>query len=141
MSELSDAMNSLKAQLLAAYPARKVTRDLLDYSDRPEADLKAGIYTLVAGPVNDFPNYMGREGNFGTLHAAIVGQILVQENNPAVPSEIEDAENVLIDEITAFTRLVLAAPIDSLLVKSLERSRQLDYPYGYVTFNMELMLS
>lgn len=141
MSEVSDIMVALKTQLLAAYPARKVTRDLLDFNDRAEGDLQAGIYTLVEGDEDNFPNYRGREGNFGTLRPLIVGQIMVAEKHPPVPSEIADAENTLRDEITAFTRLGLAAPVDSLIVTRIRRSGQLEYPYGWIACEMELMTS
>ncbi len=139
MSEISGVMALLKTTLAAAYPARTVTRDLLDFSDRPEAELKAGVYALLAGPEDGFPNYRGRESNFGTLRPVIVGQIQVEES--AAPSALEDAESDMIDEIKAFTRTVLPSGIDSLLLERYRRSEQLEHPYGWVTFQMEMMLS
>lgn len=139
MSETETVMEALKTALQAAYAERVVSRDLLDFDLRAEADLEAGIYTLIAGSEQDFPNYKGREGNFGTLRPVIVAQIKLAET--ATPSEVEDAEGEMIDEIKAFTRSVLDAPIDSLVISSINRSQQLDHPYGWVSFQMEMMLS
>lgn len=140
-SEISQAMESLREQLKAAYPLRVVSRDLQDFDHRSEDELLRGVYTLVAGSEDGFPNYNGREGNFGTLHPVIVGQLLLDERDQPSPSQVEDAEGLMIDEIKAFTRSQLAAPIDSLVITSIRRSQQLDCPYGWVSFDMEMMLS
>lgn len=141
-AEITDVMAELKATLETVLPARKFSRDLLDFGDRAEADLKAGIYTLLAGPEDTPADYMGREGNFATLHPVIVGQVVVDETHPPVPHEAEDAESLMIDEIKALTRRQdLAANISSLLVRGIRRSMQQEYPYGWVSFQMELMLS
>ena len=138
MSETSAIMNALRSGLAAAYPARRVTRALLDFADRPEGDLLAGIYTLVAGDEDGFPNYRGREGNFGDLQVGVIAQIKVSEQ--ARPDELEDAESVMVDEIKAYTRSVLPAPIDSLVLTAVKRSRQLEHPYGWVLCDMQVML-
>lgn len=140
-AEVETVMASLKTQLAAAYPARTVTRDLLDFDDREKSLLQAGIYTVLAGAEDGYPNYRGREGNFGVMRPVLVAQVEVSETHPPTPSAIEAAESTMIDEIKAFTRSAMAAPIDSLVVTAIRRSGQLEYPYGWVSFQMELMLS
>lgn len=138
MSETGNVMNALKTALAAACPARVVTRELRDFNDKPRADLLAGVYTLIAGDEGNFPNYRGREGNFGDLQVALIAQIEVAENASA--EDLEEAESTMIDEIKAFTRTALAAPIDSIVITALKRSQQLEHPYGWVLFDIEAML-
>lgn len=136
---ITSVMDQLATSLAAAQAARKVGRSLRDFNDIAESDLAAGVYTLLAGDEDGFPNYRGREGNFGTLQVTIVGQIKVAET--ATPASLEDAESLMIDEIKALTRSVPPAPIDSLVLIRYSRSKQLEHPYGWVTFELEVMSS
>jgi hypothetical protein len=133
MSTLSIAMEAIKAALAAKYPARVVTRDLLDFAQRAEADLTAGIYTVVSKDENDYTHTLGREASDGKHQIGLLCQIKVAEGLP--PSAAEDAEGVMIDEIKAFLRSRTLLT-NTLRATGFRQSRQLESPYGWVAFDL-----
>lgn len=136
MSEISDRMNLIKTTLAAALPARIVTRDLLDFSMREQADLEAGIYTLVSNGENGYQNLLGRLAMDGSQGILLVGQFQLVEDEP--PSAIEDAEHVMVDEIKNFVR-TLPATLCRLKMNRYRQSQQIDAPYGWVSIDMEFV--
>lgn len=136
MSTLSVQMNALRDALAAMYPTRMVTRDLLDFAQRDDTELLAGIYTVVARNEGDYSHTMGREAYYGTLKIGVLGQIRVAEN--LTPSAVEDAEGLMIDEIKALVRSRTVA-INSLQLVALRQSGQLEHPYGWVAFEMTMV--
>lgn len=137
MSEVADIMNALRSQLQAAQPSRVVSRDWKDFGLRDAEELRRGVYTILPLGEAGYANYVGREADFGALDLLLLGQLKVDED--CDPHEVEDAESVMIDEIKAFCGAAPQAPIDSLLLQSLRRSGQLEHPYGWVAFSLEVM--
>lgn len=135
MSALSTRMNAIKSTLAAMYPSRIVTRDLKDFASRPLTDLLRGIYTVLSASEGNYSHYLGGMTRDGEHRVLVVAQIAVAET--AVPSETEDAEGALIDEIKAFTQ-ALPPELGSLTLTGWRQSQQLDRPYGWVTFDMTL---
>lgn len=131
MSTLSDRMNALQAALAAAYPARVVTRNFVDFAQRGDDDLIQGVYTLISRSEGDYARYTDDSIADGTHQIWIVGQTRVAEN--AEPSAVEDAEGVMIDEIKAFLN-VLPPALGSLQLNGWRQSEQMDYPYAGVAF-------
>lgn len=136
MSALSVQMNALAAALAAMYPTRVVTRDLLDFAERADADLLSGVYTVVARKEGDYTHTMGREAHYGELMIGLLGQIRVAED--AAHSAVEDAEGVMIGEIKALVRSRTLA-INSLRLVACRMSGQLEHPYGWVAFDMTMV--
>lgn len=134
MSEIGDRMDLIKSLLAAALPARIVTRDLLDFAQRSEDDLEAGIYTLVSKGEGGYQNLNGREAMDGTQPIQLVGQLKLAED--ALPSAIEDAELVMVDEIKVFLR-ARPAQIIQLYMTGFRQSQQIDAPYGWVSVDLE----
>lgn len=134
MSEISTRMELIKTLLAAALTARIVTRDLLDFAQRKDADLLAGIYTLVSNGEGGYQNLNGREAMDGTQRILLVGQIRLDED--AVPSAIENAELAMVDEIKAFLR-ARPAQIIQLYMTGFRQSQQMDAPYGWVSVDLE----
>lgn len=134
MSELSTRMELIKTTLAAAVTARIVTRNFLDFVDRKDADLLAGIYTLVSNGEGGYQNLNGREAMDGTQRILLVGQIRLAED--AVPSAIEDAELAMVDEIKVFLR-ARPAQIIQLYMTGFRQSQQVDAPYGWVSVDLE----
>jgi len=126
---------ALQAALVAMYPARVVTRDLLDFALRDEADLLKGIYTVVGRKESDYSHTMGREAYYGRRMIGLLGQIKVAEGD--TPSAVEDAEGVMIDEIKALMRS-RTLQINSLQLVECRQSGQLEYPYGWVAFDLTM---
>lgn len=135
MSALSDRMNAIKSTLAAMYPVRVVTRDLKDFAARPIGELKSGVYTVLSASEGNYTHYLGGMTRDGEHRVLVVGQIAVAET--AAPSEIEDTEGVMIDEIKAFTR-ALPPELGSLTLTGWRQSQQLEHPYGWVAFDMTL---
>jgi len=129
-------MKALQAVLAAMYPDRVVTRDLLDFADRPEEDLLKGIYTVVARKEDGYSHTMGREAYYGTQFIGLVGQIKVEDGS--TPSVVEDAEGVMIDEIKTLMRS-RSMQVNSLLLVACRQSGQIEYPYGWVAFDVTMM--
>lgn len=137
MSALSVTMNLLAATLAAAVPARVVSRDFTDFAQRADSDLVAGVYTLLSTGEGAFATYRGREAQLGTLNVILVFQARVAED--ALPSACEDAEGDAVDEIKALCASVLPNGIDGLALVSWKNSGQLEHPYCWVAFELEVM--
>jgi len=135
VSALSIRMNAIKSTLAGMYPSRIVTRDLKDFAARPLLELKRGIYTVLSASEGNYSHYLGGMTRDGEHRVLVVAQLAVAET--ALPSETEDAEGVMIDEIKAFTRN-LPPELGSLTLTSWRQSQQLDHPYGWVAFDMTL---
>lgn len=128
-------MLAVKDGLAAALPARVVTRDLMDFADRPRADLLAGVFTLVSLGERGYRNYNGREAMDGTHRMLLVGQVELGEN--AAPSAIEDAELALVDDVKGFVR-ALPQGLCTLVMTGFRQSGQLETPYGWVAIDLEM---
>ncbi|MCE5182367.1 MAG: hypothetical protein LLG15_11245 [Betaproteobacteria bacterium] len=135
MSELSDRMGLIKDTLAAKYPARVVSRSLMDFPMRHKSELDAGVYTIVSAGEGGYANYNGREAMDGRHHILLVGQFVLGEK--ATPSEIEDAEGAMVDEIKAFVRSLPMA-LCSLVMKGYRNSQQIEHPYGWIAVDMEI---
>ena len=135
MGELSTRMNLIQQTLAARYPARRVTRQLLDFADRKESELTAGIYTLISHGEGDYENLNGREAMDGTHAVLLVGQIVLP--HAATPTDVEDAEFAMAEEIKGFVRN-LPPELCALVMKGFRQSGQLEAPYGWVAVEMEM---
>jgi hypothetical protein len=133
-SELTIRMDLLKAHMETLFPDRVITRDLIDFAARDQADLKKGVYTLIARNENDFTNLLGRVAMYGAKGLYILGQLLV--NDESQPHTVEDAEGLMIDEIKELCRN-LPDGIGDMTLMQLQQSAQIDYPYGWVLFELQ----
>lgn len=133
MSSLSIKMNALAAELAARYPARVVTRDLHDFAQRPDADLVKGVYTLVSRGEDGYTHTMGREASDGNHKIGLLGQFRVAHD--ALPSAVEDAEGVMVDEVKALLRSRTPL-ISTVRATGFRQSGQLEAPNGWVAFDL-----
>lgn len=136
MGDLTDRMALILAELGTRYPARIVSRSLKDFADQKEADLLAGIYTLISLGEGGYANYNGREAEDGKQRMKLVGQILLSED--ADSSAIEDAEFAMVEEIKVFVR-DLPAALCTLVMKGYSQSGQLEAPYGWISIDLEYL--
>lgn len=132
---LADALNALKNGMAAAMPARVVTRDLLSFDLRSEADLTAGVLTVVSSREGRYANYRGREAQMGRLNVVIIGQVLLPES--AMPSEVEDAEFLFAEQVKLFLGGVL--PVADIQLLETRFSGQMEAPYGWFAMDWEVM--
>lgn len=136
MGELNTLRVMLLAGMASAMPARVVTRDHKDFGERAEADLLAGVVTIVGLGEKDYSQWPGRETQLGTLPILIVGQLKVAEDS--APHLVEDAEDTLAEQIKAFC----AAPpagLGSMKMTGFRQSGQLEAPYGWISVDVEVL--
>lgn len=132
---LKDALDAFAGALALALPARLVTRDFRPLAQRVEAEIEQGVVSVVCLGEKDYANYRGREADLGTLSVMIVAQLKVTED--AAPSELEDAEFALAGEIKA--ALSGPLPVRQALTSGFRQSGQIEFPYGWVAFECEVM--
>lgn len=137
MSELGTRMELIKTELGNKYPLRMVTRAFADFAYRTEAELTAGLYTIVSANEGGYKNYSGREGMDGRQQLRIYFQQELAED--ATGDQIEEAEFSAIDEIKAFLR-DRPATLAQLFLIGFVQSEQLDAPYAWVRFDLEIFL-
>lgn len=142
MSALGIKMEQIRSELATRYPLRVVTRSLVDFADRPQADLLKGVYTVAAQSEDGYQNSLGREAMFGRVSLVIIGQILVASPAPpappAAPVATEEAEFTMVEEIKTFVR-TLPLGIDALTMLRYRQSGQLEHPYGWIAIDLEMM--
>jgi len=140
MSELGTRMalikTSFEAHLAAANLRRLVTRKFQDFSLRSQAELDAGIYTLVSRGEFGYQNLGGRRAKDGGQTLRLIGQFQLGED--ADPDATEDEEFTMVDEVKAFLQ-ALPPEICQLEAKGYRQSEQLDHPYGWVAFDLEFV--
>lgn len=137
MGELRDLREALTSAMQAAMPRRKVTRDFLDFAQRDAADLEAGVVTLIGSGEKGYANWLGRATQLGTVPFVVVGQIALPEI--ALPSEIEDAEDLLAEEIKVFCRDPGNALLGGITMSGFRQSGQMDAPFGWISCDIEVM--
>jgi len=138
VGELANLRNALKTQMAAAMPTRVVTRDFLDFAQRAPADLTKGIVTLIGNGEKDYANYLSRAAQLGTVPMVVVGQLALAEG--ALPSAVEDAEDLLAEEIKAFVRAPGSDLLGGITMSGFRQSGQLEAPYGWISCDIEVMV-
>lgn len=134
MSELATRMEAIKDSLAAAYPARVVTRSLQDPALIDHEDLQRGVYTVVSLAERNYTNVAGYEAQDGAQRILILGDFVIQENQPG--SKIEDTEFTMIEEVKAWCR-ALPAELCLISLLSVSQSGQTANPYGWIVCEAE----
>jgi hypothetical protein len=128
---------ALKAAMAAAMPARVITRDLRDFAEREEADLLAGVVTLVGAGEKDYVDLLGGAYDQGTVPFTVVGQVKIGEGTS--PSAVEDAEDALMEEIKAFVINPGSDLLGGIRLLGWRQSGQLEHPYGWIGCDIEVL--
>jgi len=136
MGDLATFRELLRTSLATALPTRVVTRDHKDFGERAEADLLAGVVTIVGLGEKGYSQWPGRETQLGTLPVLIVGQLKVAEGS--APHLVEDAEDTLAEQIKAFCATPPAG-LGSLSMTGFRQSGQLEAPYGWISVDVEVL--
>jgi len=131
---LHEALNLLRDDLQAALPTRTVTRDLLNFDQRMQVDLEAGVLTLVSSRESQYANYRGREADLGKLALVVVGQLKLAEGS--LPSAVEDAEFEFAEAVKDYLKGIL--PVSAVDLLETRFSGQLEAPYGWFAMDWEV---
>jgi hypothetical protein len=88
---------------------------------------------IVTAGERDFKNQKGMIAKEGTQRMLLVGHLRVAET--ASPEDVQTAEFALIKEVKAALNTGVVGIGYSLV--SVEQSRQLDFPYGWVVADLD----
>ena len=136
MSLADDMMDALQLGLASALPSRLVTRNFVPLAMRPYEELIPGIVSLIRLGEGEYANYLGREAQLGTVKALLIGQLQVEEGQTAL--DVERAEIALAEEIKTFLQGAMPAPVADCLSDGYKQSGQLEFPRGWVVFELEM---
>lgn len=135
--ELKAVMEALKADLAAGLPGRTVSRSYRPMAQHSDAALQAGVVCVVSMGEEGYANWRGREADLGSVDVAVLGQLCVLEHE--APEALEDAELRLAEEIKAVLASdVWTAPVRACVSSGFRQSGQLEFPYGWVVFRVEV---
>lgn len=141
-------LDAVRDALVAAAPGRVVTRTYCDFANREADELRAGIYTIVATGVREYPyeraDFGGGEGgarqtDLGLFTFTVIGQFQLAED--ATGEAVEAAEFEMLAELEAVADLAIAS--EELVDLRIERagfSGQLDAPFGGVATDWTIRL-
>lgn len=136
MATPEQTLEALKNGLASSMPSRIVRRSFKPLAQCKEDDLLQGIVTLVNRGERGYANYLGREAQLGTLDVLLIGQLKVDPKRE--PLEIEQEELALVEEIKAFLQAPAPAGVVDCLAQSFTQSGQLEAPFGWVVFELEV---
>lgn len=136
MSTLDDRKNALMVAMAAAMPGRVITRKLVDFSQRRQEDLEAGLVAIVGLGEGDYSPSFSRAADLGTLKLLLIGQLVLSEKSS--PEEVEAAEDTLADEIKAFARSQPAGM--NMILTGFTQSGQVEHPHGWIAFDAQVLM-
>jgi hypothetical protein len=134
MSDANAGLDAVLASLTAALPGRFVQRGLVDPAAAEREQLLAGLVCVVSRGGGQFANYLGREGQLGTMEVALVCFLVVDEATQTVA--IEQAELALLQDLLAWTSYPNG--VGSALPKEFRQSEQLEHPYGWLVLGLDV---
>lgn len=128
IERMDDRLDAIEASLAAALPSRIVTRALKHYTEQSDADLTAGVVTIVSAGESGYNTGLGMAAREGVHRILLIGHLRVAEDTTG--ADIEAAELDLIEEIKAWARQPVQGM--SISLDNVQHSRQLEHPYGWI---------
>lgn len=140
VSEYSQRLIDLEAQLAIAAPDRIVTRLYQPRGHHHDKDLKTGIFTIVSRGVLGYTNTVGRMASYGRHQVLITGQLMLppSDGNEANGQQVEDAEFTMLEQLRTLARSPLPESIGGLALLEFGQSGQLEAPYGWIAARFEI---
>jgi len=138
-SEITATLTAMKSVLEAAAPARVVTDVFLPFDVRPDAELLAGVLTIlfVGVPAYDYEHTLQFDGidhiqtDNALIEISVVGQIRVAEN--ATGAQLATAEIALLTDIEKLANAGISdSRLNNLRLISAKCSSQMEAPYGWI---------
>lgn len=133
IERMDERLDAIETALVAELSTRTIKRDLLTFTDHTDAEIDAGVVTIVSAGEKDYNNGLGMEAKEGAHQVLLIGHLRVAEGTTG--KDIEAVELDLAEEIKAFVRTGVADM--SLKLNSIQHSRQLDHPYGWLVANID----
>lgn len=132
-------MQAAADSLQAMWPDRIVLRGVQDPAQLGDKRLKLGVFCLIAGGTAGWAEYVGREGEYGTLDFAIVGWIqLPGDDTDTLHLEQHEAE--LEHELLQWCQAQKTGPLlDAVYPVRTTYSGGLDSPVGWVVMQLQAL--
>ena len=127
IEHMGERLTAVAELLTAQLSTRHIKRALKYFADQDDAELLAGILTIVSAGEGDYKNQRGMVGKEGAGKILLIGHIKVPESDNS--QDIEDAEIKFIEEVKPALRVDV--PGLSFSLEGVEHSRQLEHPYGW----------
>lgn len=133
-----EAVMALLATNLAAHfaanpPVRIVTRELMDFSQRRDADMASGVVSIAGLVLDGLDTVRDLQDMSGKLQVLLVGQIKLGETKTGL--EVEQAEWALWEQIKVFCKAP-GAGLCPLSPVRLQLSGQVHKPYGEIVVDL-----
>lgn len=135
LDRMDEKLAAVAAGLKSQLPTRTIKREFLFYSEHTDKELRDGVVMLISDGEGNYSNSPGMIAKNGTHKMIVIGHLKVP--NSASKTDIESAEIMLIEEIKAFCRKGVQGV--TLVLRSAQHSRQLEYPIGWVVCVIEAL--
>ncbi len=120
-------LDAVETLLTAQMPTRFIKRSLLHYTEQDNAELTAGILTIVKASEDNYKNQRGMVTKEATTQMLLIGHLHVAETTTS--QAIETAELAFEKELKAAIETGITGL--SFTLERIESSRQLEHPYGW----------
>lgn len=132
IDRIDDRMSAIVANLQAALPSRIIKRGLMHFANHPAGELELGIVMPISDGESDYSRNLGMVAKEPKHNILLVCHLKVAEISPAL--DIELAEMALIEELKQWLRKGVNGM--DFEIESVQHSRQLEHPYGWVVFKI-----
>lgn len=123
----SKILQTFKDSLARAYPHRVATRVLKDFADRETAQLKKGVFSVIA------KEQTGGDVYESMLSFLVVGQCQLNEKSSG--EDIEEFELTMAREIKNLVQRQTQGPV--IRITNIAHSNQVEAPYGWISAQLE----
>lgn len=135
LDRIDDKLDAFDAAFRSAVDQNRVVGlGFMPYNERNLAELTAGVWNIVSAGEGNYHNGRGMAAKEGTLRVHLIGHIQVDDEDDR--ATLQQAEIDMIEEVKRFVRT--GAPGMSVVLDSVEQSRLLEHPYGWVVAFIEL---
>ena len=124
---------NLEAWFAANPPVRVVTRELMDFSQRKDADMATGVVSIAGLVVDGLDSVRDLQDLAGKLQILLVAQFKLGETKTGL--EVEQAEWALWEQIKAFCKAP-GAGLCPLSPVRMQLSGQVHRPYGEIVVDL-----
>ena len=133
LEHMDERLAAVRALFSAALSARVIKDSLLHYTEHTDAELTAGVLTIVSQGEGDYSTALGMTAREGTQSLLFIGHLKLAES--ATGRDIETAELAFIRELKTALRTGVEGV--ELQLRRIEHSAQLDHPYGWFVASVD----
>lgn len=134
VTRMDDRLDAIETALRAALPTHVIKRSLKHFTAHAEGEIEQGVVMMVAGGEKDYRRDPGMIAKEGTQRLLLVAHLKAAETDE--PTQVEAAELDLAEEIKTFVRSGVSGM--TIYLESIEHSRQLDFPYGWLVVYLDV---